>query len=54
MGPELNPLDFHIRAAAQTRAYKENQIPLSLSYNVSKPSLKDIARRRSKTFARIS
>ncbi|QQP40563.1 Hypothetical protein FKW44_014651 [Caligus rogercresseyi] len=29
------PLDFHFWAAAQTRVYKEKQIPLSLSYYVS-------------------
>ena len=52
--PDLTPLDFHFWAAAQTWVYIENQISLSLSYNVSKPWLKDIARRRSKTFARMS
>ena len=36
-----------------THSWK-NQIPLCLSYNVFEPSLKDIARRRSGTFARIS
>ena len=44
--PDLTPLNFEF-------VWKK-QIPLSLSYNVSKPSLKNIARRRSKTFARVS
>ena len=33
---------------------RKNQIPWSLSYNVSKLSLKDIPKRRLKTFARMS